>query len=106
MNIFYLDSDYKKIPLYMIDKHIVKMIVETSQLLCSCHYLSNSKLNIPYKLTHKNHPCVLWVYKSLSNYIWLCKLGLEICKEYTYRYDKIHKSQTVIEWCIDNLQKN
>jgi hypothetical protein len=29
-------------------------------------------------------------------------LGLELCKEYTYRYGKRHKSQDVIEWCITN----
>jgi hypothetical protein len=31
----------------------------------------------------------------------LCELGLELCKEYTYRYGKRHKSQDVIEWCLD-----
>ena len=57
---------------------------------------------VPYKLSHKNHPCAIWVRQSLTNYLYLCELGLELCKEYTYRYGKRHKSQDVIEWCIDN----
>jgi hypothetical protein len=27
---------------------------------------------------------------------------LELCREYTYRYGKRHKSQEIIEWCIIN----
>jgi hypothetical protein len=56
----------------------------------------------PYKLSHKNHPCAIWTRESLSNYLYLCDLGLELCKEYTYRYGKRHKSQDVIEWCLIN----
>ena len=58
---------------------------------------------VPYKLSHKNHPCAIWSRESLSNYLYLCELGLELCKEYTYRYNKRHKSQDVIEWCLTNL---
>ncbi len=46
--------------------------------------------------------CSIWVRESLSNYLYLCDLGLELCKEYTYRYGKRHKSQDVIEWCVTN----
>jgi len=49
-----------------------------------------------YKLTHKNHPCSVWTRASLENYIWLCRLGLELCEEYTYRYGKTHKCQPYI----------
>jgi hypothetical protein len=59
-------------------------------------------IEIPYKLSHKNHPCSIWTRESLSNYLYLCDLGLELCKEYTYRYGKRHKSQDVIEWCLVN----
>jgi len=34
--------------------------------------------------------------------LYLAELGLELCKEYTFRYGKRHKSQDVIEWCIEN----
>lgn len=100
MNIFFLDFDTKKCAEYHCDKHVVKMILETAQLLCGAHWVSGSEA--PYRLSHKNHPCSIWVRESLSNYLYLCDLGLELCKEYTYRYGKRHKSQDIIEWCIVN----
>ena len=106
MNIFFLDWDVKKCAKYHCDKHVVKMVLETAQLLCSAHHTTEvGKLEIPYKLSHKNHPCSIWVRESISNYLYLCELGLELCKEYTFRYEKRHKSQDVIEWCLDNKIK-
>jgi hypothetical protein len=103
MNIFLLDWDVSKCAKYHCDKHVVKMILETAQLLCGAHHVVEQPIsNIPYKLSHKNHPCAIWVRESLSNYLYLCELGLELCKEYTYRYEKRHKSQDVIEWCVTN----
>jgi len=103
MNIFFLDWDVKKCSQYHCDKHVVKMILETAQLLCSAHHITNQVTDqIPYKLSHKNHPCAIWVRESLSNYLYLCELGLELSKEYTHRYGKRHKSQDVIEWCLTN----
>jgi hypothetical protein len=79
------------------------MILETAQLLCGVHHMTDQVTNqVPYKLSHKNHPCAIWSRESLSNYLYLCDLGLELCKEYTYRYGKRHKSQDVIEWCVTN----
>ena len=107
MNIFVLDWDVKKCAQYHNDKHVVKMILETAQLLCGVHHMTdqdNDQANdqVPYKLSHKNHPCSIWARESLTNYLWLCELGLELCEEYTYRYGKRHKSLDVIEWCIEN----
>lgn len=100
MNIFFLDKDIRKCAQYHCDKHVVKMILETAQLLCSAHWVVDSEA--PYKLSHKNHPCSIWVRESLTNYLYLCELGLELCKEYSYRYGKRHKSQEIIEWCVTN----
>ena len=104
MNIFFLDENPKLSAQYHVDKHVVKMILETAQLLCGVHHSINtsSTLQVPYKLSHKNHPCAIWARESLSNYLYLCELGLELGKEYTYRYGKKHKSIEVIEWCIVN----
>jgi len=107
MNIFILDWDVKKCAQYHNDKHVVKMILETAQLLCGVHHMTdqaNDQANdqVPYRLSHKNHPCSIWARKSLTNYLYLAELGLELCKEYTFRYGKRHKSQDVIEWCIEN----
>lgn len=110
MNIFFLDENPKLSAQYHVDKHVVKMILETAQLLCGVHHMTDqvptkyptSTLQVPYKLSHKNHPCAIWARESLSNYLYLCELGLELGKEYTYRYGKKHKSIEVIEWCIIN----
>lgn len=79
------------------------MVLETAQLLCSAHYMTDQPTDqVPYKLAHKNHPCSIWTRTSLSNYLYLCELGIALCEEYTNRYSKRHKSQDIIEWCIDN----
>jgi hypothetical protein len=100
MNIFFLDYDPKKCAQYHNDKHVVKMILETAQLLCGVHWVTGNEA--PYKLSHKNHPCSIWTRSSLENYLWLCELGLELCIEYEYRYGKKHKTYDVIMWCILN----
>lgn len=106
MNIFVLDLDPKKCAQYHLNSHAVKMVLETSQILCGVHWMSGiSQYDIPYKLSHKNHPCSIWARECIENYQWLCNLGIELCEEYTYRYGKRHKSQDVIEWCIDNQPK-
>jgi len=107
MNIFFLDENPKLSAQYHVDKHVVKMILETAQLLCSVHHVTdqvNDQVNdqVPYKLSHKNHPCAVWARQSLSNYLYLCELGLELGEEYTHRYGKRHKSIEVVLWCILN----
>jgi hypothetical protein len=103
MNIFFLDENPTLSAKYHVDKHVVKMILETAQLLCGVHHTTDQVTDqVPYKLSHKNHPCAVWARESLSNYLYLCELGLELGKEYTYRYGKRHKSIEVIEWCIVN----
>ena len=104
MNIFFLSLDPKTCALWHVDKHVVKMILETSQLLCSAHHLHpNEKYSPPYKLTHKNHPSAIWTRTSLSNYKWLCTLGLELCKEYTFRYNKHHKCEVHLQQLFVNF---
>jgi hypothetical protein len=101
MSIFVLDKDPKTCAVYHNDKHVVKMILETAQLLCGVHWVEGGEA--PYKLSHKNHPSAIWARECVENYIWLCDLGLELCSEYTYRYGKRHKSQDIIEWCLLNV---
>jgi hypothetical protein len=100
MNIFYLDADPAIASKYHLDKHVVKMPLETAQILCTIHWLQGNEA--PYKPTHKNHPCTIWVNQSIKNYDWVCQLGLELCKEYTFRYGKTHKCEAIINWCIEN----
>jgi hypothetical protein len=94
--------------MFHCDKHVVKMILETAQLLYAAHWILGPAPDLPenaYKLTHQNHPCSVWVRESLTNYLWLCSLGWWLCKEYTFRYAKIHKTEAHIKWLFQNPPK-
>jgi hypothetical protein len=105
MNIFYLHAIASKAAEYHCDKHVVKMILETAQLLYSAHW-ELAPTGLPegaYRKTHVNHPCAIWVRESLSNYRWLADLGYWLCREYRYRYgDKTHKTEAHILWLRAN----
>ena len=101
MNIFYLDSDPVVCARYHNDKHVVKMIVESCQLLSTAHHVLDDsiptyheKKEIIYKATHKNHPSGIWTRESAKNYKWLWQLTKALCAEYTHRYGKIHKCES------------
>jgi hypothetical protein len=81
------------------------MILETTQLLSSVHHIYESKSKYLLKLTHKNHPCSIWARHSISNYKWLSNLGLELCREYTHRYNKKHRLEDNIVWLSKNTPK-
>lgn len=100
MNIFVLDECPIKAAQMQCNAHVVKMALETAQLLCSIfpNYIA------PYKRTHYNHPCSIWTRKSYENYQWLLKHGFALCEEYTERYGKQHKCKDVISWCKDNVK--
>lgn len=93
MNIFYLSNDPVDCAVQHVDKHVVKMILEYAQLLSNAHHMCDGEQVITpiYKLTHKNHPSAIWVRASRSHYRWLHTLLTSLCKEYTYRYEKVHK---------------
>lgn len=97
MNIFILDTDVTKCAEYHVDKHTIKMILETTQLLNNALIKNNSNYIQVYRQTHKNHPASLWAGESKDNFDWLLNLGLALCNEYTYRYGKIHKCQSILE---------
>lgn len=96
MNIFILDEDIPTCARYHCDKHVVKMILESVQILCSA--LSKQGIVTPYKPTHLNHPCVVWTELSYDNFLWLRRLALELNSEYRYRFAKVqdHKSIPVL----------
>jgi len=76
-----------------IDKHVIKMIVETAQLLSTAHHRWNSPFaEHVYKATHKNHPSTKWVGDHPEHYAWAYKLYLALLEEYTHRYGKTHST--------------
>jgi len=94
----------------MFDKHIVKIILEAVQMLCTAKQILNPTEHVNktpvgepeiklYKISHKNHPVSIWVRSSLTNYMWTLDLVDAMHEEWKYRYghpaDKQHKSYPV-----------
>jgi hypothetical protein len=94
MNIFALHDDPLMAASYMCDKHVVKMILESAQMLSTVHHVTESPMNKEklYKKCFVNHPCTLWVTYSKANYIWLSEHALALSHIYARRYNKCHKS--------------
>lgn len=92
MNIFVLDTDPKMAAQYHCDKHVVKMILETAQILSTVRHVRGCGNDKIYRPTHKHHPCTIWAGRSSSNYFWTLSLMHYLGKEYTHRYGKVHKS--------------
>jgi Pyrimidine dimer DNA glycosylase len=88
MNIFATHSDPRKCAKFLDNKRLVKMNLETAQLLSNAIYLNDGKA--PYKPTHLHHPCTLWAADNYTNYKWLYKYFVELLDEYTHRFGKIH----------------
>jgi len=97
LNIFYLDEDITTNSKYHCNKHVIKMLIEYTQILCSAYYVTDSIPNNIYKATHKNHPCCIWARESLSNWIWLRDMTLALHEEYQHRYNKTHKSGELVK---------
>ena len=83
MNIFVLDKDIKKCAQYHCDRHVIKMILESSQMLSTACRMNG--VHDGYKATHISHPCSIWVRESLDNWFWLRDLVTELNEEYKYR---------------------
>lgn len=96
MNIFILDIDPGLAAQFHADKHVVKMILESAQLLSTAHYALDGVVR-DYKPTHINHPCSIWTRQTTSNYTWLYSLFKELSAEYTRRYGKEHKSWATLK---------
>lgn len=93
-----MDTETVRCAQYHVDKHVVKMILETTQLLNNARIKHNPNASRIYRETHKNHPATIWTAQTRSNFNWLCNLGLALCEEYTYRYGKTHKCQEIITY--------
>ena len=94
MNIFYLDPTPSICAEYHCDKHVVKMILESAQMLCTSHRLNGRDDSILYKVTHQNHPSSKWARESTANYLWLYDLFSNLCAEYTHRYSRTHLTES------------
>lgn len=128
MNIFCLDPDPVRAAVLQCDKHIVKMPLESAQMLSTVHRFLDgtqyqgksasgrsmklwrhpdaaleSKL---YKVVHLNHPCTLWSMESAANYEWHYKHFVALSEEFTYRYGKVHASYAMLKDLLSVLPRN
>lgn len=97
MNIFALDLDASEAAKAHCDKHTVKMVLETAQML-STTLNGYGVMGTPYNPTHRFHPATVWVGKTRGNYQWTLKLFDGLLREYTDRYGKIHACQRYLNY--------
>jgi hypothetical protein len=119
MNIFFLHRCPRKAARYAVDKHVVKMLLETCQLLYTCHHTTGSTAltTAPfkkgttdvrgYKKHSPNHPCSKWLRQSSVHYLWLSTYGIALLTEYDYRFNPLkvkaaHACAEHIQWLHHN----
>jgi len=132
MNTFILSLDPKEAARFHCNKHVVKMILESAQMLCAAHWLHLLKseektlkdfkrirdaqqwayenipkeLQPPWKMSHLRHPCTVWTAENISNYAWQLSLCQSLLIEYTRRYGKKHKTEVEARWLTKNFPLN
>ena len=97
MNIFIVDPNPLIAAIHLHNRHCVKMVLESAQLLSTAQRLAGNEDPRIYRKTHVNHPCSIWVRTSKQNYIWLVQHFEALFKEFTYRYRNIHKSSLLFD---------
>ena len=122
MNIFYVDENPVKAAECLVDKHVVKMILESAQLLSTAHRVLDGEMHIEkvngrkhtswilpdarndvmYQATHMNHPSAVWCRQSVENYIWLVEHFFGLMNEYIHRYKKIHKCNGELSFMLQS----
>jgi hypothetical protein len=117
MNIFFLSRKTRQCARWHCDKHVVKMILESTQLLYTAHHehggthmiqvsapVCASTGNRGYRSTHKNHPSALWTRASLAHYYWLISLAKDLVLEHEFRFapKKPHACLEHLEWLEQN----
>jgi hypothetical protein len=129
LKIFFLHNDPVVCAEMHNDKHCIKMILESCQLLSTAHRILDGSETIAksktgrnvkrwilndwrettlYSATHIQHPSAVWCRQTNLNYIWLANLTKALCREYTYRYGKIHKCEEIglVDGLYHTLPKN
>ena len=101
MNIFFLSTTPIEAATMSCDRHCVKMILESCQMLSTGLRRQGYQGDDVYGATHRNHPSTLWVGDTRQNYQWLIQYCFALCEEYTHRYGKIHKSERILRRCAE-----
>lgn len=117
MNIFFLSAKPGRCARWHCDKHVVKMILESCQLLYTAHHLHDGSIRVEvsaplcattgkrgYKKAHPKHPSAIWTAEALPHYIWLCWLTRELLREHRYRFNpkQEHACKVHLDWLMAN----
>lgn len=134
MNIFYIEESPDHAARSMVDKHIVKQIVESAQMLSTAHRLLDAKETlvnvngkqkhiwlydneqvIPgtsiienpncYLVAHAKHPSTIWTMATADNYRWHVELFRSMINEYHARYNNQHKTEQLLPF-LQNIPHN
>ena len=129
MNIFVLDNDPRVAAQMMCDRHVVKMVIESAQMLSTAHRMLDGHLilepsksgkrnvkrwvlddqdldNNLYKAVHMNHPCSIWTRECSANYLWHYQHFVALCDEYQYRYCRTHLTDRKLRTDLSRLPVN
>ncbi len=119
MNLFVLSYNPVEAAQLQCDKHVVKMIVESGQMLSTTHRMLDGRLEkrpsksgktqskywvhpdeqlekVLYRAVHMHHPCTVWTMQTSENYKWHYDHFVALCDEFKYRYGKIHRTDEVL----------
>ena len=104
MNIFHLHKDPKICAEYHCDKHVVKMILETAQMLSTAYRRNFGDNDDLYKTAYPKHPMTIWVGDSGGNFSWTMKLFEQLLNQYKIRYKKVHKTTRIFNLLNNNYK--
>lgn len=100
MNIFYTHRSPRKCARSLDDVRLRKMVLETAQMLCTALNVQAGKKVTPYSNAHEHNRLTKWAMVP-QNWIWLWDLGMELGREYHYRFGKMHASFMVIQMLVE-----
>jgi len=96
MNLFFVNKDPVVAAFDLVDKHVVKMILECCQMMSTAARRNGYESEHIYKDAHVNHPMTRWVGDSKEHYAWCWEHAIALSSEYKVRYGKTHKSSRLL----------
>lgn len=128
MNIFFTNWDPELAAAEQCDQYVIKIAIEVALFLSAIHWRfgydgpigtdqvisflvkqDGSRQLLPARGPYRNSRIVKpsseiyeWLVKSLSNYRWAVRYGLELVRQYTLRYGKIHQTEPVLMWLTEH----
>lgn len=128
MNIFVLSKDPVEAAQLQCNAHVIKMIVESAQMLSTVHrmldgsqtrvasksgktqvkawVIPDDREDVLYKAVHMAHPCTVWTMENSCNYAWHYMHFVALCDEYTYRYGKVHATDALLRDVLGEIPTN